>query len=44
MWAVSGFENTFIFYIERPAYVDVLRVLHAARDLPAELANQDPSN
>ena len=44
VWAVSGFENTLIFYIERPVYVDVLRVLHAARDIPAALTDQDPSN
>jgi len=37
VWAVSGFENHLIFYIERSAYIDVLRVLHAARDIPAAL-------
>jgi len=26
-----------IFYVEHPAFIDVLRVLHAARDIPAAL-------
>jgi len=37
MWAVSDFENHLIFYIERPSYIDVLRVLHGSRDIPAAL-------
>jgi toxin ParE1/3/4 len=37
VWPVSEFENHLIFYIERPSYVDVLRVLHASRDIPAAL-------
>lgn len=35
--AVSGFDNHLIFYVERPAYIDVLRVLHALRDIPVTL-------
>lgn len=38
---VSGFENHLVFYIERSTYVDVLRVLHGARDIPAAL-KEDP--
>jgi toxin ParE1/3/4 len=34
---VSGFENHLVFYIERLGYIDVLRVLHGARDIPAAL-------
>ena len=34
MKAISNFENHFIFYIERPSYIDILRVLHSARDIP----------
>jgi plasmid stabilization system protein ParE len=31
-----------IFYLERPDHLDVVRVLHAARDVPAALS-EDPS-
>jgi toxin ParE1/3/4 len=37
MWPVSDFEKHLIFYIERPSYIDVLRVLHSSRDLPDAL-------
>ena len=37
MWVVSGFENYLMFYIDRPHFIDVVRVLHAARDIPALL-------
>lgn len=33
-WPVNGFPYS-VFYIERPARVDVWRVLHAQRDIPA---------
>ena len=36
---VLGFENHLVFYIERQFYVDVLRVLHGSRDIPAALFN-----
>ena len=29
-----------VFYLRRPAYIDVIRVLHAARDIPAALQPQ----
>lgn len=32
-----------IFYVERPAAVDVWRILHAKRDIPASLQDPDPS-
>jgi len=35
--SVSGFENHLIFYIDRQAYIDIVRVLHSARDLPSAL-------
>jgi toxin ParE1/3/4 len=35
--AVSGFGNHLVFYIERSTHVDVLRVLHGARDIPLAL-------
>ncbi|MBI5440719.1 MAG: type II toxin-antitoxin system RelE/ParE family toxin [Deltaproteobacteria bacterium] len=37
VWAVPDFENYLVFYVERDDYVDVLRVLHAARDIPSAL-------
>ena len=30
-----------IFYVERPAHIDVWRVLHAKRDIPATLQDSD---
>lgn len=35
--AVPSFENHLVFYIEPASHVDVLRVLHSARDIPAAL-------
>jgi len=43
LWRVPGFERHLIFYIERPDHIDVLRVLHGARDIPAALTD-DPVN
>lgn len=37
--AIEDFENHLIFYIERPDYIDVIRVLHSARDIPALLVS-----
>ena len=37
MWLVSGFENYLVFYIERTHFIDIVRVLHAARDIPSML-------
>ena len=34
MLPVSDFEKHLIFYIERPTYIDILRVLHGSRDIP----------
>ena len=31
-----------IFYVEQPDFIDVLRVLHAARDIPAALQEDLP--
>lgn len=36
-WPVPGFENWLIFYIPYRNRVDILRVLHGARDLAAIL-------
>ena len=37
VWPVSKFENYLVFYIDRSQYVDVIRILHAAQDIPAIL-------
>jgi toxin ParE1/3/4 len=37
MCPVPDFPKHWIFYIERPDHIDVLRVLHGARDIPAAL-------
>ncbi len=37
MLPVSDFEKHWVFYIERPGYIDVLRVLHGSRDIPVAL-------
>lgn len=37
MIVVQGFDNDWVFYLERAEYIDVLRVLHGARDIPAVL-------
>ncbi|MDR3424598.1 MAG: type II toxin-antitoxin system RelE/ParE family toxin [Alphaproteobacteria bacterium] len=39
--SVSGFEKHLVFFIERHSYIDVIRVLHSARDLPAALAEDE---
>ena len=36
--AVTDFESYLVFYLERETYVDVLRVLYGARDIPAILS------
>lgn len=33
MWLVTGFENYEIFYLAEDEMIDVIRVLHSARDL-----------
>ncbi len=38
--AVPGFKNYLIFYYDPPTYVEVVRVLHAARDLPMLLGGE----
>ena len=39
-WALARFPHL-IFYVERSDHVDIWRVLHARRDVPASM--QDPS-
>jgi toxin ParE1/3/4 len=37
MLAIKGFEKYLLFYLEREDSVDVIRVLHGARDIPEAL-------
>ena len=39
MLPVCDFEKHLVFYIERPGYIDVLRVLHGSRDIPVALVD-----
>ena len=43
VWPVPGFDRHLVFYVERADYIDVLRVLHGARDMPAAPMD-DPAN
>jgi len=36
MWPVAG-SAYLIFYLERPDHIDIVRVLHGARDIPVLL-------
>jgi len=36
VWQLRRFPYL-VFYLQRPSYVDVIRVLHGARDIPAAL-------
>jgi toxin ParE1/3/4 len=36
---VKGFPNHLIFYLENPNAIEVVRILHGAMDLEAELRN-----
>ena len=38
---VKGFDNYLLFYLPRPDGIDVIRVLHAARDIESILANEE---
>lgn len=35
-WSITGFPDVLIFYLVVPGGIDVVRVLHAARDLPRQ--------
>jgi len=37
VWRVKGFSNHIIFYFEHPDAIEVIRILHGARDIDAEL-------
>lgn len=37
LWRIKGFENWLIFYRRVPDGIEILRVLHGARELPKQL-------
>ena len=37
MWPVSGFDKVLIYYIPREDLLDIIRILHSARDREEEL-------
>ena len=39
-WPVKGFPYL-IFYIEQPQHIDVWRLLHSQRDIPARMHDQE---
>jgi toxin ParE1/3/4 len=41
MHPVQGFRRWLVFYLERPGGIEILRVLHGARDLEALLGEDD---
>ena len=38
-WHVPRFERWLVFYLPGPETIDVVRVLHSARDIPSVLAD-----
>ncbi len=41
MWPIRGFEKYLIFYLDADNAIDIIRVLHGARDLPQILSDSD---
>ena len=41
-WPVPGFESYLVFYVPSPGVVEVVRVLHGARDLPRIFEESPP--
>jgi len=39
VWSIRGFENYLVFYRPVEAGIDVIRVIHGARDIPAMFAD-----
>jgi toxin ParE1/3/4 len=40
MVAVKGFENYLLFYLEYETSIDIIRLLHGARDIPEVLQSE----
>jgi toxin ParE1/3/4 len=41
MIAIKGFKNYLLFYLERETSIDIVRVLHGARDIPSALQSEE---
>jgi toxin ParE1/3/4 len=41
MWPMEHFPNYLLFYLEHPDHIEVVRLLHAARDLAPLLQDMD---
>lgn len=37
--AVKGFKNNFLFFMENETTIDIIRVVHGARDIPEVLSS-----
>jgi toxin ParE1/3/4 len=44
MWLVQGFEKYLIFYHTTDERVEIVRVLHAARDIDSVLSDEDETD
>lgn len=42
MWPIHGFENYLVFYLPITNGIEVIRVIHAARDIPPILEKANP--
>jgi len=40
-WAVRGFDKFLIFYLESSDHIEIIRLLHAARDISSILAEEE---
>ena len=43
VWRVEGFEKHLIFYRPTQGGIEIVRVLHGARDIDSVLESEDPS-
>ena len=41
MIGVKGFEKYLLFYLERETSIDIIRLLHGARDIPEVLQSEE---
>jgi len=40
-WAVKGFEKHLIFYLQGDEYIEIVRLIHAERDISQILAEEE---
>ena len=39
-WTVKGFEKHLVFYLEKDESIEIVRLIHATRDIPQILAEE----